>query len=73
MKAKAVALIILSGLALMSTGCVAVKPWERDALADYSMRPDRDPITLTLREHFWFSREASNGGRCVGGGGCGCN
>ncbi|MBK7999935.1 MAG: DUF4266 domain-containing protein [Verrucomicrobia bacterium] len=63
-------LIVLVGAC---AGCVNVKPWDRDALAHYSMRPDRDPATLTLREHMWFSREASNGGRSVGGGGCGCN
>lgn len=59
-------------MALVS-GCVNVKPWERDALAEYAMRPDRDPATRALRDHMWFSREASNGGRSVGGGGCGCN
>jgi len=61
------------GLCLLVSGCVNVKPWEREALADYTMRPDRDPATLALREHMWFSREASNGGRSIGGGGCGCN
>lgn len=63
----------LAGLTGLASGCVNAKPWERDALAQYSMRPDRDPVTLTLREHMWFSREAANGGRSVGGGGCGCN
>ena len=64
---------LLGGLMLLLTSCANVKPWERDALADYTMRPDRDPVTLTLRDHLWFSREASNGGRGIGGGGCGCN
>jgi len=63
----------VSSLALLTQGCVNVKPWERDALANYTMRPDRDPLTPALREHMWFSREASNGGRSIGGGGCGCN
>ena len=63
----------LAGLGALACGCVNVKPWERDALANYIMRPDRDPVGLELREHMWFSREASNGGRSVGGGGCGCN
>jgi hypothetical protein len=63
----------VSSLALLAQGCVNVKPWERDALANYTMQPDRDPVTLALREHMWFSREASNGGRSIGGGGCGCN
>ena len=58
---------------LLLAGCSSVKPFERDALAHYTMRPNRDPVTLTLRDHMWFSREASNGGRSVGGGGCGCN
>ncbi len=63
----------LAGLIAVTAGCANVQPWERDALAHLSMRPDRDPVTLALREHMWFSREASNGGRSVGGGGCGCN
>ena len=63
----------LAALAGLGAGCVNVQPWDRDALAHYAMRPDRDPVTLTLREHMWFSREAANGGRSVGGGGCGCN
>ena len=58
---------------LLGSGCANVKPWERDALAEYGMRPDRDPVTGKLREHMWFSREAANGGRSIGGGGCGCN
>ncbi len=66
-------LILLAGLALLHAGCANVKPWERDALADYTMRPERDPLTGALREHLWFSREAANGGRSIGGGGCGCN
>lgn len=58
---------------LLPTGCVNVKPWERGTLADYTMRPDRDPLTAALGEHMWFSREAASGGAGVGGGGCGCN
>jgi hypothetical protein len=62
-------------LAALATGagCASVKPWERGKLADYTMRPDRDPLTIATREHMWFSREAGSGGRGVGGGGCGCN
>ncbi|HSH15130.1 MAG TPA: DUF4266 domain-containing protein [Verrucomicrobiae bacterium] len=55
------------------TGCQHVEPWERGTLADYTMRADRDPLTIANREHMWFSREAASGGRGVGGGGCGCN
>ena len=73
MKPPPPGLIVLVALIGLSAGCANVKPWDRDALAHYSMRPDRDPVAQALREHLWFSREAANGGRSVGGGGCGCN
>ena len=52
---------------------VRVQPWERTALADYTMRPDRDPLETTMAEHIYFSRESASGGRGIGGSGCGCN
>ncbi|MEO7932711.1 MAG: DUF4266 domain-containing protein [Chthoniobacterales bacterium] len=55
------------------TGCTTVKPWERGHLADYTMRPGRDPLSDSISEHVWFTREAYAGGKGVGGGGCGCN
>jgi hypothetical protein len=70
------AALALAGLAL--SGCanaqlVRVHPWERGTLADYTMRPDRDPAGQTLIQHAYFAREASTGGSGVGGTGCGCN
>lgn len=62
----------LATLALAS-GCSTVQPWERGNLADYTMQADRDSLHATMNEHIYFSREASTGGRGVGGGGCGCN
>lgn len=56
-----------------STKLVRVQPWERATMADYTMRPDRDPLQTAMAEHIYFSREASAGGRGVGGSGCGCN
>ena len=67
------AAILLAAVTGLCPGCTAVKPWDRDALAEYGMRPDRDPGSRALREHLWFSRETANGGRTIGGGGCGCN
>lgn len=68
---------LLVGLAIAAlgglTGCAQVKPWQRGALADWTMRADRDPVGVALSEHMYFSREAASGGRGVGGGGCGCN
>jgi hypothetical protein len=73
MKRKLVPGLIVAGLALLVNGCTTVRPWERGTLAGYSMRPDRDPAATTMAEHIYFSREASSGGRGVGGSGCGCN
>jgi hypothetical protein len=66
-------LIVLTLNVLILCGCTTVKPWERDILADYTMRSDRDPLENMLVEHMWFSREAASGGMSIGGGGCGCN
>jgi len=72
--------IILPSLLLVCavSGCSSAKltrvqPWERATLADYTMRPDRDSLHTAMSEHIYFSREASSGGRGVGGSGCGCN
>lgn len=67
----ALALTVLGGCA--SATLVRVQPWERTALADSTMRPDRDPLATTMSEHVFFSRESASGGRGIGGSGCGCN
>ena len=72
MKIKAF-LMLASALLITVTGCANVKPWQREHLADYTMRGDRDPLGVAQIEHIWFSREEASGGRGVGGGGCGCN
>ena len=72
MKHKAFFLLATATL-LIGSGCANVKPWEREHLADYTMRADRDPLGIAQSEHIWFSREEASGGRGVGGGGCGCN
>jgi hypothetical protein len=66
-------LLLLLGIAFLSGGCAAVKPWQRGLLADPIMQPDRNPMQAAQIEHVYFSREAASGGRSVGGGGCGCN
>jgi hypothetical protein len=67
----------LALLAISQSGCsttaARVRPWQRAALADDTMNPDRDPLGSALAEHVYFSREAASGGRGVGGSGCGCN
>lgn len=66
-------LLSVLGLATASCQTARVRPWERAALTDYSMRPDRDALATAASEHTYFSREAATGGRGVGGSGCGCN
>ncbi len=73
-RSRRIGMLVATGLfAIVSAGCTAVRPWERDHLAGYGMRPDRDPLATGLADHLWFSREGVHGGRSVGGGGCGCN
>ena len=57
------------------TGCssMGVEPWERDLLAKDSMQLVPDYFDSFYDDHIYFSKEASSGGRGVGGGGCGCN
>ncbi len=71
-------LLAAAGVTALGAGCagparVRVQPWQRAALTDYTMRPDRDPVHTAMMEHTYFSRETANGGRGVGGSGCGCN
>jgi hypothetical protein len=71
-------LCVLGAIAGAFAGCTAatavrVKPWERAALADPSMDPNRDPLATAMSEHVYFSRESASGGAGVGGAGCGCN
>ena len=59
--------------ALWLGGCVTVKPWEKEKLAERKMQfapdPDEDELDLHMQE----AREGSSGGHGSAGGGCGCN
>jgi hypothetical protein len=65
-------LLAVAGLA---SGCAAtaVKPWDRDLLAQQKMRLVPSPREAAVDDHIYFSKEGSTGGQSVGGGGCGCN
>jgi hypothetical protein len=67
--------LILLAFILLSTACStqAVKPWERDILAQKKMQLVANPLEAYLDEHIYFSKESSSGGSGIGGGGCGCN
>ena len=73
MKLRLLCWILVLVAVFLACGCQHVSPWDRGSLADPAMNPDRDPVSNSMAEHIWFSREASSGGRGVGGGGCGCN
>jgi hypothetical protein len=67
------AITLLIGLSLASSGCVAVKPWERDLLARPDMAGDEDVRLATMKTHIRFSKEGSLPAGGGAGGGCGCN
>lgn len=63
--------IIFSFLSLF-LGCAAVKPFEREKLADPIMDPSSHFGKQTLEQKFFSTREGSIGGGTGVGGGCGC-
>lgn len=67
-------LAILMALAMLSACAIEpVEAWERGYLARPEMAWEPDALSSSYRKHVHFSKEASNGGASVGGGGCGCN
>ncbi len=66
-------LLALAGLAAGGCAATAVKPWDRDLLAQPRMRFAPQPMVSAIDDHIYFSKEGSTGGADVGGGGCGCN
>jgi Domain of unknown function (DUF4266) len=65
-------LAILPSL-LLATGCVRVKPYERELLAKPTMTFQPDPHEDVLDLHMLEAREGAVGGYGSAGGGCGCN
>ena len=66
-------LMLFAILSVSLFGCAEVRPWERGYMAKPEMAWDPDPMESALRQHVYFSKEASSGGANAGGGGCGCN
>ena len=73
MKQTIIRVLVLTALSFVLWGCDTVEPWEKGALAQYTMLPDRDPLEASMADHVFYTREAAHGGAGVGGGGCGCN
>jgi hypothetical protein len=70
---RALFLLGLSLVCLLSAGCVTVKPQERSVLADPIMEFEGDAKAAAQQRHAIENREGSYGGAGVSGGGCGCN
>lgn len=70
---KRLSLLALLAVAVCSTGCARVKPWERDILAKEVMTFDAEAKENVLDHGYYNAREGSAGGFESGGGGCGCN
>ena len=66
-----VAIVLAAGGAL--SACTPVAAWERGTLAKPEMALKPDPLDAALKDHVYFSKEASSGGNSASGGGCGCN
>jgi len=67
------ALILLVMVTTAGCGRYAVRPDEKEFLADRIMQPDFDQQELANDQHVLTNREAATGGYGAGGGGCGCN
>jgi hypothetical protein len=65
-------IVLLLLVSAGAVGCTAVKPYERELLAQPGMTLDSSADTLA-EQHMLESREASAGGFGGAGGGCGCN
>lgn len=72
---KIITLIFLCSIGIVLSSCssTAVKPWEKDLLAQKKMQLVTHPLDSYLDDHIYYSKENSSGGQGVGGGGCGCN
>ena len=67
--------LLLLVIVVCSSACgrYAVRPDEKEYLADRIMQPDFDELELANDQHVLTNREGAAGGYGAGGGGCGCN
>ena len=67
------ALLALALALCAGCGRFAVRPSEKEHLADRTMRFDSNQQEAAADDHVQSNREGSAGGRGTTGGGCGCN
>lgn len=66
-----IATLLLTSLS--QTACMTVKAYEKGNLAKKEMAFITDGLEQDMKDHIYFSKEASSSGTAVSGGGCGCN
>lgn len=74
--ARGAASTAFCAVAALTLGCAPLQPvaaWEKGALAQPTMRFDRDRAAARYSAHIYDSKEAASGAGSVGGSGCGCN
>jgi hypothetical protein len=67
------ATLLAAALGIGGCAATAVKPWDRDLMAQPKMRLVPRPLETAVDDHVYFSKEGSTGGLDVASGGCGCN
>ena len=70
---RAFVVVIVVGLIAGLSGCVPVKPYQREFLSKKIMVFQPDPHEDVLDQHMIEAREGAVGGYGSAGGGCGCN
>ena len=73
MKQHTYRILALCAVALISSACTTVQPWERGRMAQDVMAWQVDPLKGSLDNHINFAKEGTSGGGSAAGGGCGCN
>jgi hypothetical protein len=73
MTRRALAAACATLAALGAAGCAAVKPYQREHVADPIMSYDADARAARRALHWIEAREGSTGGAGGAGGGCACN
>ena len=69
----AAASLICALASLAGCGRYAVRPDEKEYLADRIMQADYDEMETANDQHVLVNREGAQGGYGAAGGGCGCN
>lgn len=59
--------------AILSAGCVTVRPWQRERFARRCMELDAPTGTTAFDAHVRAVRSGDISAGGAGGGGCGCN